>query len=274
VKRKQRHGHKAGAPATRSPVNWLVAVGVVLLLAALGIFGPRLLKPGQSHGGAISNGLPAAISSNISNPPALATTDLASPAMDDPVSLLNYGTELLGQGKIDEAIEMYLRALKLNAEDEEVHFNLAYAYARQGRTEAAIKHYSEALKVFPDYVEAHNNLGNLLLDQRQYDEAIKHFSASLQIMPENTLALNSFGRALAEQGQTREAIVHFSEAVRLRPDYLEARCNLANAYVALGKPDEAVVHFSEVLRLKPNFPPAVAGMARARETQAGKRGAP
>ena len=270
--------HKAGISARRWSARWLALIGLGLLLALLaaGVFLiPGFLRPGSSHlvsSNTVSVSLPA--NSNAATPSPFAATNASLPPMNDPVELLNFGTELLGRGQTEEAIQMYLQALKLNPEDEEVHFNLGFAYALQGRTDDAIRHYNEALKVFPDYVEAHNNLGRLLLDRRQYDEAIKHLSVSLQLMPENSTALNSLGRALAEQGQTKEAIVHFSEAVRLRPDYLEARCNLGNAYLSLGRAEEAVAQFSEALRLNPNFPPATRGMARAREKQAGKSSQP
>lgn len=285
MKRKQRqiagavHGRRAGNPATRSSFNGVIVGLVMAALLVVGagiIFLPRLLESRRSHAGTVGNSIPAMPPGPVAGTPPGAS-DLPTTnglAMDDPVQLLNFGTILLGRGRVDEAIEIYLRALKLNGEDEEVHFNLGFAYALQGQKDNAIKHYSEALKIFPEYVEAHNNLGNLLLDQRNYEEAIKHFSASLQIMPENTSALNSFGRALAEQGRTGEAIVHFSEAVRLNPDYLEARCNLGNACLALGKIDEAIAQFSEALRLNPNFPPALKGLGRAREKQAGKRTGP
>src|SRR4030095_660582 len=160
MKRKQKDGRKGGLPPKRASVNWFVVLGALLFVTAFAVLGPGLLKPGRNDDARISNSLSSTTSSNINarDPSTPAATNLTPSAMDDPVKVLNYGTELLSQGKVDEAIAMYQRALKLNAEDEEVHFNLGYAYAMQGRTEDAIKHYAEALKIFPEYVEAHNNL--------------------------------------------------------------------------------------------------------------------
>jgi len=183
---------------------------------------------------------------------------------ENPAELLNYGNEMLKAGNVPLAIRLYSKAMKLNPDDEEAHFSLAFAYLKAGQTNEAIKHYSDALTIFPDYVEAHNNLGNILVAQRRYDEAIEHFSASLKLMPENSSALNSLGRAVAEQGKTKEAIAHFSEAVRLNPSYLEARCNLGNALLTIGKTNEAIAEFTEVLHQNATFQPALRGLLRAR----------
>jgi Tfp pilus assembly protein PilF len=219
----------------------------------------------QSAGGRLtstSNATPPA-SGSVTNTPDL------PPLPDDPVQLVNLGNEMLQRGLLPEATKIYLEALKKNSEDEEVHFNLGFAYARQKMTNEAIHHYEESLRVFPDYAEAHNNLGNLLVGQRKYEEAIEHFTTALKLSPENSSAMNNLGRALAGKGKPAEAIPHLLEAISLNTNYLEAHFNLANVYVATGSNELAEAEFREVLRINPDFAPLVES-ARAR----GKRRTP
>src|ERR1043166_4027682 len=54
------------------------------------------------------------------------------PLPEDPAALINIGNELLKKGQVAEAIQVYLKALGKNPNDEEVHFNLGFAYSRQG----------------------------------------------------------------------------------------------------------------------------------------------
>lgn len=190
--------------------------------------------------------------------------------VDKASELLNRGTELLGQGKISEAIELYQTAIKLNPEDEDAHYNLAIALGRHGQHDAAIKEYQEALRIYPDYTEAHINLGNLLVARKQIPEAIQHFREALKIAPDSASAHNNLGNALGREGNLDAAIDSFKEAVRLKPDYIEARFNLANSYLAKLRPAEAEAEFSEILRLKPDFELARLGLQRAQQLKAGQ----
>src|SRR6185503_14738217 len=60
--------------------------------------------------------------------------------------LLNVGTTLLEEGRVNDSILCYRRALELNAEDEETHFNLGVAHTRLGKLDQAARHYREALR--------------------------------------------------------------------------------------------------------------------------------
>ena len=71
------------------------------------------------------------------------------------------------QGKLDEAISYFRRALQTKPEDTEVHCNLGYALELQGRLEEAIKEYRQALQINPDYNEASERLETALAKQRQ-----------------------------------------------------------------------------------------------------------
>src|SRR5687768_841838 len=127
----------------------------------------------------------------VMNPTPHRHTNLNALLPDDPVQLLNYGTELLHMGRYPEAVQLYSKALKINPEDEEAHFNLGVAYAKMGRTNDAMHHYEDALKIFPDYPEAHNNLGNILVAQGKTAEGVQHYYLALKAQPEYTSAMNN-----------------------------------------------------------------------------------
>ncbi len=190
-------------------------------------------------------------------------------------ALVNEGTRLLGEGNAARAGELYGEALKLNPEDETVHFNLGVAWGQLGQAEAAKKEYLEALRLYPEYPEAHVNLGNLLAKQGQNAEAMEQFNLALKANPDNANAHNALGTALAAEKNYKEAMVHFLEAIRLQPNHLEARCNLGMGYLAQGKTEQAIEQFTEILKQHPDFPPAQAGLQRAlrkKSEAAGGRG--
>jgi ubiquinone/menaquinone biosynthesis C-methylase UbiE len=69
------------------------------------------------------------------------------------------GNVLHEQGKLEDAIESYIQALKLKPTLVEVYNNLGNVLKELGRLEEAIESYNRALMINPDYVEACYNMG-------------------------------------------------------------------------------------------------------------------
>jgi tetratricopeptide (TPR) repeat protein len=132
------------------------------------------------------------------------------------------------------------------------HNNLGNALKHQGKYEEAIAHFNKALEINPGYAKAHNNLGTVLAAQGKTDEAIKHFGIALYINPGYAAAHSNVGVALAGRDEIEKAIVHFKEALRLEPNYAKVHSNLGAALVRQGNLQEALEHFHIALQLKPN----------------------
>lgn len=280
-KSKSKPNRRGPPPATASRQGdrskWIGIVALVLALSggvwAYVMYGlpgrPKITEPEPPA--PLNNStnpveIPGPAVTEISHLPGL--TDGASALATDATELLKLGNDFLNLGQPAKAIPYYLQAVQSNAENEEIHFNLGFAYTRVGATNEAIHHYRESLRIFPEYVEAHNNLGNIYVSLGQYGRAIEHFSSALVTMPDNASALNNLGKCLAAQGKLDESVNQFSQALRIDPNYFEARYNLGQALLAMKRYDEAMVEFEEALRLRPDFRPAAAGLARARDLKA------
>ena len=53
---------------------------------------------------------------------------------------------------------------------------MGLALQEQGKLDEAIEAYNKALSLKPDYAEAYNNMGNALQEQGKLDEAIERLS--------------------------------------------------------------------------------------------------
>ncbi|HVV70399.1 MAG TPA: tetratricopeptide repeat protein, partial [Verrucomicrobiae bacterium] len=84
----------------------------------------------------------------------------------------NLGFYLEGRGKVDEAMEDYREALRINPRYEDALNNLGYALAGRKRPAEAIPLYEAALRIRPNHVEVHNNLGNALSEVGRVQEAM------------------------------------------------------------------------------------------------------
>ena len=175
----------------------------------------------------------------------------------------NLGVACKGQGKLDEAVAAYRRALELQLDFADAHYNLGRALQDQGQADQAAACYRRALQLKPDYAEAYNNLGNVWNEQGKLDQAIACYHRALQLKPDFAQAHNNLGNALKGQGKPDQALAHYQRALQLQPDFAEACNNLGAAFRELGKLAEAVASYRQALQLKPDYAEAHANLATA-----------
>ena len=95
-------------------------------------------------------------------------------------------------------------------------------FAQQGRLEEPVLSFRRALQVQPGLAQAHNNLGIGVQDQGRLEEAVASYRRALALKPDYAMAYNNLGTALKEQGKLEEAVACFRHACRLKPDDLMA----------------------------------------------------
>jgi len=135
----------------------------------------------------------------------------------------NLGVSFDRDGRRDEAVRQYRRALVLDANLADTHNNLALALARDGRRSEALHHYQEALRVRPGYANAHTNLANLLDEEGRTEEAIAHYREAIRSDPENSLARLNLAVAFARAGQLEHAIPLLEHVLEHDPTSASAR---------------------------------------------------
>jgi len=92
------------------------------------------------------------------------------------------------QGRYEEAIEAYERALQLDATHRATLFRLAFLYDMRGEENLAIDYYKQCVQQPPIHEGALINLGVLYDDFGQYDEAVECFERLLAVNPNHARA--------------------------------------------------------------------------------------
>lgn len=128
----------------------------------------------------------------------------------------NLGIALQHEGKLDEAITAYERAIEITDSDPRYHNNLAATLAQTERLEAAERHFLRAIELDPECVECRLNYGNLLFQQQRFEQAERQFRRIVQIQPEHAQAHNNLAVVLKERGLINDAYKHIQEAMRLK----------------------------------------------------------
>ncbi len=102
---------------------------------------------------------------------------------------INLGGAYILQRKYDPAIEVLESAARLEPENVMVWTNLAAAYlgslpiSSEGRQEQAIRAYERALSLDPATPHAHYNLGLIYLERKDAERARAQFRAALETDP-------------------------------------------------------------------------------------------
>jgi Flp pilus assembly protein TadD len=132
---------------------------------------------------------------------------------------INLAVTLVQSGNFAEAESHYRRALS-GRSTAETHNGLGYVIGRQGRTDEAVAEFRKAIELDPKYAPACNNLAEVLVRQGKLEEAESYYRRSLAEKP-NPAVQNALDVVLRLLGKTDEVPRHFveakaSESVQLR----------------------------------------------------------
>jgi superkiller protein 3 len=116
-------------------------------------------------------------------------------------------------GKFEEAESHYRQALA-GRPTAETHNGLGYVLARQGRTDEAIAEFRKAIDVDPKFTPAYNNLADALAQQGKLEEAEQYYKRSLAAKP-SAAVYNALGVVLRKLGKMDEAADQFGKAEAL-----------------------------------------------------------
>jgi len=180
--------------------------------------------------------------------------------------LYGLGSVYLEQKKSKEAREYFERAVKAAADYPatlpNAWNNLGILSAREGKTDEAIGYFQKALAINPEHAVALQNLGNAYRQKKDWNAARKTLEHALAVNAEDAEANYGLGMVFAQLNDTGRAHEFLQKALAARPAYPEALNNLGILYLRTGRPEEAKKSFTESIRMAPEFEQAYLNLAR------------
>jgi Flp pilus assembly protein TadD len=160
------------------------------------------------------------------------------------------------QGRLEDAIHLYLRGLAVDPSDASGYRCLGTAYKKLGRLDLAAACFRRAVELCPAFPEAWNNLGNTLSEQGELPAAAECFLRACRIQPEFAGAHFNFAQALAGMGRFDASIAACRRALALAPRSAEFYNGLGIVLFDSQRIDEALAAYERALALRPDFPSA------------------
>ena len=178
------------------------------------------------------------------------------PQLDDHsvATLRQKATSLHMHGVLAAAEPLYQQVLHERPEDFQSLLMFGVLSAQTRRLQQAAELFRRAVRVDSRSPLAHNNLGNVLAELQSYEPAVASFDAAIALSPEYADAYSNRGVALGNLGRLDEALASHDEAVRLQPRSARAHNNRANVLLLLQRQEEALASFDTSIALEPGDP--------------------
>jgi len=159
------------------------------------------------------------------------------------------GLELARQGRHDEAVLEFQRALQTGDNLAETYLALGQSHDYLGRTEKAIKAYSEAVRIKPDLTEAYRNLGLAYDRSGEFLKAIRMHMKAIRLQPDEVELRKNLGLAYFNVGSYSEAIKAYEQALQINPEDATVHYSLGLVYLDLEDRESAVQHQKAIVEL-------------------------
>lgn len=143
---------------------------------------------------------------------------------------------LLELGRVDEAVEVALRVVRVEPESCLAWGTLATTHARAENIDLGREAAAKAIALCPREPLVHVAAGRVALAAGDWKELERHSRAALALNPTVCTALHHLATALLEQDRPGEALQCFSVAISNCPTCRNARDNMESAIRLRGRP--------------------------------------
>ena len=164
---------------------------------------------------------------------------------------LKQGEAKLKEGRYEQAVEEFKKAIELDPDSADAHHLLGLAYLKTDTRVRALEELREAIRLRPEWVEAHYDLARAYYDFGDYKNAASSFEEAIRLRPDFFAALIDLGATYQHSGLHTKSAEVLRRAVLLRPDHLDAKVALGNALLLSAQPQEAIEVLEQVVRLSP-----------------------
>ncbi len=168
---------------------------------------------------------------------------------DNPRAHTSLGIELMHDGRINEAIDHFTTAIRLDHSSLKSYGNRGNAYQMLGQYEKALIDYGRVIALNPVDPLAYPNRGNLHSRMGHHEAAIRDYSQAIEIDPYLAEAYNNRGSTYNELGDYDMAVRDFTQAISIKPEFSLAYGQRASAYYHTGRFHQAWEDIQAMRRL-------------------------
>ena len=172
---------------------------------------------------------------------------------NNPQLLFLLGTAYTQIEKNIEGVDYLKKSLSIKPNNASAHSNLGNAYKNLNRYEEALTSFDKAIQINPNFADAYSNRGVILQEIKHFDEALKSYDSAIKINPNHFFSHGNKGITLKDLDRYDEALKSYDKAIQINPNFIEGYNNKGNALKDLKRYEEALNNYKRVLDLKPEY---------------------
>ena len=186
----------------------------------------------------------------------------------NPNAILGLGKTYVKQGRLDDAITAVEKAIEIQVDNTEAHYQLAQIYVKRGdrkkaasamaffkvlrQTDPLLQEAETWVKRHPEDARGYNNLGIVYLARRRSEDAVASYKRAISLAPDLATAHYNLGHTYHKQGKINLAIVAYQQALTIDTTLAIAHNNVAVCYIESEIDlDKALSHARTAVRLAP-----------------------
>ena len=169
-----------------------------------------------------------------------------------PGYLASLGATLSQQGRHEEALKAFDKAVQLKPEDAALWKQLGDALLQLQRYDHALLSFQHVLKLDPRDQDAAYKSGVLLHDAGRFEEATTILNLCDELLPNHAPTLQARARALLGLRKFEQALSDNLRANTLAPDNADTLNNIGACLQSLGREEEALAWFDRALQSLPD----------------------
>jgi tetratricopeptide (TPR) repeat protein len=153
------------------------------------------------------------------------------------------GLILNTEGKLEEAIDNWLKEIELSPRRVRPYNNIGIAYRRMGNLDAAKEYHERAIRVDPKFGHSYYSLGLVYYDRGDYGQAKDQFLRAIKLNYFDADVYYSLGQAYKNLKEYDRATAAYEKTVKLYYSYPGVHYQLGGCYRLKGRYDLARLEF-------------------------------
>jgi tetratricopeptide (TPR) repeat protein len=189
----------------------------------------------------------------------------AAPQDTAPRDSMEEGLRLYRQGKCDDALRIFDRAIRVHPQDAFAQNATGVAYVCLKQYSLAIPRFDMAVNLRPGFAEAYLNRGAAYSAEGQYELAVENFDWAVESEPWNPVFFTRRGQANFNLRKYEEALADFNRAIGLDPASADAYHGRGKVRERQGRFADAAADFGAALERNGNLTQARQDLERVRQ---------
>src|SRR3984885_11319284 len=169
-----------------------------------------------------------------------------------PDYIASLATTLLKQGRREEALKAFDKAVQLKPDDADLWRQIGDVLLELQRYDHALLSFQHVLKLNPRHQDAAYKSGVLLNDVCSVEEAVACLDVCDDVLPDDAATLQARARALLGLKKYEPSLADSLRANTLAPGDADTLNNIGTSLQSLGRAEEALVWFDSALERLPD----------------------